>query len=135
VAETSSLLNCRTGNRSGGSNPPFTAKGEKPGSAGFFYAPSPSQACLSEGRQGHKNACGETAGFFAFEASPSGITSRPKGGAVIPGTVTTQIPRQPPPSGITSRPKGGAVIPGTVTTQIPRQPPLQGSPADRREAQ
>ena len=29
MAETNSLLNCRTGNRTGGSNPPFSAKQQK----------------------------------------------------------------------------------------------------------
>lgn len=40
MAETSSLLNCRTGNRTGGSNPPLTAALRKPQRklCGFFMS-------------------------------------------------------------------------------------------------
>ena len=49
VAETNSLLNCRTGNRTGGSNPPLTAQQQKKAlkrCLRAFFVPVPSVKSL-----------------------------------------------------------------------------------------
>ena len=49
MAETSSLLNCRTLTRTGGSNPPLTAKRKPARLRAGFFMPKPLQAQLVQG--------------------------------------------------------------------------------------
>ena len=74
VAETTSLLNWRTGNCSGGSNPPLTAKAKAP-SWGFFRFRASLRA-RKRARNEKRTRCRDFAArAFALMPPPSGITT------------------------------------------------------------
>ena len=73
MADTSSLLNCRTGNCTGGSNPPLSAKQNKPRVSGVVYfTKNLKKACFLKVLKENKH---NLSGFVLLcRVPPKGIT-------------------------------------------------------------